>query len=502
MKVFISLTVCCFVLSADSQSSFRTQNQYPKYDSTINSDQIYFDDNRPSGSINIQKELSNLNGLTIGTKIPIINPNFGAPQYSPYANNVIIQPSIQTYNQETTKIVPQKSGTPAKKMTDTFFQAQATRPEIDSIDYAITHFGINIFKQITSSQPGNMVVSPFSITTLLALLQQGATGSTLDQISAALHLAPLKTSEVFRNVMENVQKRQSQNILKTLNNIFVAETFNLNRDFERTAKSDFGSDVTLMNFGRPDVAIQRINNWVGAMTNGKIENLLSQDAISQSSQLVLVNVVYFKGLWQIPFRTESTVPQPFLLKGGIEKTARFMRTRRYFRTGLDPITNAKVISLPFEKDQYSLLVVLPHEQSDIDTLISRLTVEQLIAYQNFTAMDVELELPKFTVKGDTDLVPVFNRMGISNMFSNRAELFGLGTFREFSPQVSSAVHSAVLSIDEKGGSAAAATSFGVVALSFDDPAVVFKANRPFLAVLWDTALSLPLFMAKIEDPTE
>lgn len=88
------------------------------------------------------------------------------------------------------------------------------------------------------------------------------------------------------------------------------------------------------------------------------------------------------------------------------------------------------------------------------------------------------------------------------MFSNRAELFGLGTFREFSPQVSSAVHSAVLSIDEKGGSAAAATSFGVVALSFDDPAVVFKANRPFLAVLWDTALSLPLFMAKIEDPTE
>lgn len=91
-------------------------------------------------------------------------------------------------------------------------------------------------------------------------------------------------------------------------------------------------------------------------------------------------------------------------------------------------------------------------------------------------------------------------MGIKNIFSQRSELYGLGTYRSSSPQVSSALHSAVLSIDEHGGSAAAATAFTVVALSYDDASVKYKANRPFIAVLWDSRTSLPLFMAKVEDP--
>lgn len=93
-------------------------------------------------------------------------------------------------------------------------------------------------------------------------------------------------------------------------------------------------------------------------------------------------------------------------------------------------------------------------------------------------------------------------MGITNMFGQYAELNRIGTYLGYSPQISSAVHSAVLSIDEQGGSAAAATAFAAVALSYDEPSVVFKADRPFIAVLWDTKSSLPLFMAKIEDPQQ
>lgn len=92
-------------------------------------------------------------------------------------------------------------------------------------------------------------------------------------------------------------------------------------------------------------------------------------------------------------------------------------------------------------------------------------------------------------------------MGITDVFGQKSELSGVGTYRTYSPQVSAALHTAMLSIDEEGGSAAAATAFAVVALSYSDPTVVFKADRPFLAILWDNQLSLPLFMARIEDPT-
>lgn len=93
-------------------------------------------------------------------------------------------------------------------------------------------------------------------------------------------------------------------------------------------------------------------------------------------------------------------------------------------------------------------------------------------------------------------------MGITNIFSYQSQLSGVGLYRTNSPQVSTAVHSAMLSIDEEGGIAAAATVISAVALSYDHESVLsFNANRPFLAVLWDNKTTLPLFMAKVENPT-
>lgn len=94
-------------------------------------------------------------------------------------------------------------------------------------------------------------------------------------------------------------------------------------------------------------------------------------------------------------------------------------------------------------------------------------------------------------------------MGITNIFGYQSELSGIGVYRTNSPQVSTAIHSAMLSINEEGGTASAATVISAVALSYDHESILsFNANRPFLAVLWDNQATLPLFMAKVENPTE
>lgn len=95
------------------------------------------------------------------------------------------------------------------------------------------------------------------------------------------------------------------------------------------------------------------------------------------------------------------------------------------------------------------------------------------------------------------------QLNVTDLFRrDYSELDGIGHYGPKAPYISSAVHSACLSIDEKGGTAAAATAFAAVALSYDDPDVEFNVNRPFIAVLWDTQSTLPLFMAKIEDPLQ
>lgn len=366
--------------------------------------------------------------------------------------------------------------------------------------YSVTNFGVNLIKNIDSVHSGNVVVSPFSITSLLALLQQGANGETELQISNALQMTPESTASSYARVTGDIRSRSSRNVLRVANNVFIADVFAVNRDFKNRAMQSFYSEVSRLSYNKPEEAARQINNWVASRTNNKINQLIAPDALSSNTQMVLVNAIYFKGLWEMPFRVESTVPREFQLSSGQIKTAQFMRTRRMFKTGMDPTTNAKVIVLPFERDEYHLMVILPSQLMGIRSTIASLTDARLLSYLSFPAIDTELELPKFTVRSDTDLKVILQNMGITKLFNRFSELAGIGSFQTHSPQISSAVHSAVLSIDEQGGSAAAATAFAAVALSYDDPSVVFKVNRPFIAVLWDNNSALPLFMAKIEDP--
>lgn len=388
-------------------------------------------------------------------------------------------------------------------------QAIPVRADIPSIPnksgyngllYSVTNFGINLLKVINAMQPGNTVVSPYSITSVLALLQQGTVGQTQDQVTAALQMTPDISSAAYTEISADYKSRNSPNILRTANNVFVGDTFSLNPDFKNKAQRNFDSDITPISFGQPEQATRQINNWVSKKTNNKIERLISPDAIDASTQLVLVNAIYFKGVWETAFTAEATRNREFHFGNGQTKSTPFMRMKKRVIAGIDRVTKAKVIVLPFERKQYSMMVILPSQTDNVRSALATLSADRLLSYLAFGIVDTEIELPKFTVRADTNLAPVMNAMGISKMFGPYAELNGLGTYRAFSPQISSALHSAVLSIDEYGASAAAATSFAAVALSYEDPSAVFKADRPFIVVLWDTATSLPLFMAKIEDP--
>ncbi|KAJ8711694.1 hypothetical protein PYW08_008648 [Mythimna loreyi] len=368
--------------------------------------------------------------------------------------------------------------------------------------YSVTNFGVNMLKAIDNVHSGNAVISPFSITVLLGLLQQGAVGKTQAQITNVLQMAPDVTPAKYASISENIKARSSPNVLKVANNIFISENFAIKPEFRKVAVDSFGSEVTTVSFSGAG-AVRQINSWVASRTDNRIEKLLAPDAIDYTTQMVLVNAIYFKGLWEVPFRPETTKPKDFHLSNGQVKTAQFMRMRKLFKTGVDKTTNAKVILLPFERDEYQLMVILPSELVGVKNTLASLTDYRLTSYLGFKTMDTELELPKFTIRADTDLSVILKSLGLTDMFRrDYSDLSGVGSYGPHTPHISSAVHSAMLSIDEKGGTAAAATSFAAVALSYDDPAVQFSVNRPFIAVLWDSKSSLPIFMAKIEDPQQ
>lgn len=70
-------------------------------------------------------------------------------------------------------------------------------------------------------------------------------------------------------------------------------------------------------------------------------------------------------------------------------------------------------------NEYSLMVILPNSLSTVADTLSTLTVSRLEEYSNFHHMETQLELPKFSIKADTDLTPVLKQVRLSVNLAKR-----------------------------------------------------------------------------------
>lgn len=77
----------------------------------------------------------------------------------------------------------------------------------------------------------------------------------------------------------------------------------------------------------------RINNWVSNMTKNHIRDLLPPDSITEDTDLVLANAVYFKGLWAQRFDPKNSKRDIFYFSGTQSSRITFMRQKGNFNHG-------------------------------------------------------------------------------------------------------------------------------------------------------------------------
>jgi len=73
-----------------------------------------------------------------------------------------------------------------------------------------------------------------------------------------------------------------------------------------------------------------INEWVSNMTKGHIRDLLPPNSIDEETDLVLVNAVYFKGLWAHRFDPKNSQRDIFYSSGMQNSVITFMRQKGQF----------------------------------------------------------------------------------------------------------------------------------------------------------------------------
>lgn len=210
-----------------------------------------------------------------------------------------------------------------------------------------------------------MIISPFSVSTALTLLSQTAGGNTYEQLRQGLHLGNEK-STVANQFLEHrtkLEKNAGNATLSIANAIYVQEGQQLNKNFQQVAVSQFKSGIESLNFADANKSAETINRFVEEHTNGKIKELFKPSQLGRHIASVLVNAIYFKGAWQIPFRSDSTRKYDFYNSETETTQVDFLHMKSDFKAGKLKGLDATALELKYANSSISFVIILPDTSS-------------------------------------------------------------------------------------------------------------------------------------------
>ena len=349
----------------------------------------------------------------------------------------------------------------------------------------------------------NSVFSPFSMSTALAMLDAGAAGQTDSELRTALHftLPGDQTHAAYGALLASLDTGRSYGgySLATADRLFGQQGFPFTTGYLDTTKSDYHAELMPLDFETaPDAARGTVNQWVASQTDNKIPELFPAGSIDTSTRLVLANAIVFKGNWDTQFDASKTADGTFHVAGGADVSAPLMHASLSIATA--PIAGGQLGVLPFRGKDIAMVVMLPDAPDGLPQLEAQLTgdgIAQAIAAAKPFEEPSEVTLPKFSFEQDQSLNALLQGLGIVSAFDpETADFSGIDGMHDLFVQA--AIHDAVITVNEQGAEAAAATGIGV-GTEASPPS--FIADHSFAFAIFDQVTGSILFLGHVADPT-
>ena len=369
-------------------------------------------------------------------------------------------------------------------------------------------FGFDLYQRLRGT-PGNLVVSPASITTALTMPWGGARGETAVQMRSVLHLegTPDEVMATSGELSRSLTDPARPIVFRIANQLFAEKTYKLVPSYVEKTKAAFGAPVEPLDFKKsPEPSRVRINRWVESKTERRIKDLIPPRAVEPDTRLVLVNAIYFLGDWDDPFDYGETRPAPFHLTASEKKDVPTMHHESVFRFAQK--SDVTALEVPYKGGALSMLLLIPYDIEGLASVERGLNPQKLDALVSELREDwIALALPKFEVSpGESlSLGEDLKAMGMSLAFDrNKADFTGIADPPNPADRLvlAKVFHKAFVRVDEKGTEAAAATAAQGVAAGAGPgggPRRVY-VDRPFLFLIRDNASGLILFLGRVSDP--
>lgn len=367
---------------------------------------------------------------------------------------------------------------------------------------ANTAFGLELYPHVRGSAP-NLVYSPLSISTALAMSYAGARHETAAQIARALQVTN-EADLIHRGYGGLARTLSDQNVdslsINLVNSLWIQGGISYGMDFLQVLEREYRSEMRQVDFqSEPEAAREIINEWVSERTRELIPNLLSPDVITGETRLVLVNALYFKGEWARGFSKEATSPGPFYLTPNKSVEVPMMRQESSLRH--ESSRDHDIVELPYANSTMSMVLVVPKRSSTREFLGASTAASLNALFDGLKSGKVDLTMPKFQVRSPIALKGALAAMGMRAPFDPDQADFSPIT-RDISLYISHVAHEATITVDEIGTEAAAATAVVMVPTSANiAKPVKITFDRPFVFFLRDRDTGAILFMGELQDPS-
>jgi len=369
-------------------------------------------------------------------------------------------------------------------------------------EQSATRFDDNLFTMMNKSNKdkSNLICSPFSVLNAMAIAAVGAKENTLKQMVAVLFPEAqgddsteliTKSASQLTTLCASYNKqydgKKKQPLITVANKLFVQKNFPILESFIKASGVDA---VESFEQSQAEQAAKTVNDWVAKITQNMIKELVNA-MIMAGADLVIANAIYFHAQFKIAFNEKKTRENVEFYtnrtrKNALCKVTMMNNKERYPCARL--AGGWTLVKLQYGDTPLSL--VLAMEYKDESTPLS---VADIFAAK-WEENKINLFVPKFKYEYQVELNAVLQQMGITDAFGAGADFSGISEGKGL--YISHVIHKAVIEVDEKGTTAAAATAV-VMTRSIDmTPDVRF--DHPFSFFIVDDSNQVALFSGRFE----
>ena len=366
-------------------------------------------------------------------------------------------------------------------------------------NYNFQNFAFELAAWIFRDRPDkDVVVSPLSAAIALSMLYNGAANKTKEEIMYAMGLSQYNNDSLNSLIQKWIESLKKNNI-SIANGIWANGSNILRPEFMDLMLKYYDAESNSLNFSNSR-SLESINKWISDKTDGNIKEAVA--SLNERDKIVLANAINFSQEWELEFDPDNTEKNVFYLSDGNTKPCVFIENTNKSHALEGGNFNAVAITY---KGNFTMYLLVSNgmfsnlknlrtniELSCFNDIVARLTKQKVI-----------IRMPKLVTKSNIDLKKPLGHtsldlnkcVGIKDAFDNNADFSEMSIVgKELFVSVLSQTNNIV--VNESGTKATSSTVAVMTSKGISMPLNI-NANRPFMFIVWDHNIDMPLLIGQI-----